>query len=321
MRNLPGVVSAADAYITPLSGSGWNQNVLVSGVAAGSKDGKDESWRNQVSNDYFRTLGTPILEGRDFDVHDTLQSPHVSIVNEAFVRTFFKGQDPIGKTFQFQEPVGRVRPLLQIIGVVRDTKYQDLRDEMKPISFVPSSQNERPQLSDTILIRTSLPMSEMVSGVKDSLRNERADIAFTVLHTMVQNSLIGDRLIALLSGFFGLLAELLATIGLYGVMSYMVVRRRNEFGIRMALGAGRLQLISMIMREAGVMLVIGLAIGTGLALLGSKAAEALLYGLKPTDPLTITVAIVILSLVAAAASYVPALRASRLNPMIALRDE
>jgi putative ABC transport system permease protein len=321
VRSLPGVVSAADAYITPLSGSGWNQNVIVGGGAAESKDGKDESWRNQVSTDYFRTLGTPILEGRDFDEHDTLQSPRVAIVNEAFVLTFFKGQDPIGKTFQYQEMIGRGRPTLQIVGVVRDTKYQDLRDELKPISFVPSSQNERPQLGDTILIRTALPMSEMVSAVKDSLRNERADISFTVMHTMVQNSLLGDRLIALLSGFFGLLAELLATIGLYGVMSYMVVRRRNEFGIRMALGAGRFELISMIMREAGAMLLVGLVIGTGLAILGSKAAEALLYGLKPTDPLTITAAIVILSLVAAVASYVPALRASRVNPMIALRDE
>ncbi len=115
-----------------------------------------------VSNNYFRTLGTPILEGRDFDEHDSLQSPRVTIVNEAFVRTFFNGQDPIGKTFQFQELVGRARPLLQIVGVVRDTKYQDLRDELRPISFVPSSQSEHPQIGDTILIRTALPTNEMI---------------------------------------------------------------------------------------------------------------------------------------------------------------
>jgi predicted permease len=321
VRAIPGVVSAADCYITPLSGGGWNQSVILGGVSVDSKDGKDESWRNMVSSNYFHTLGTPILAGRDFDEHDNLQSPRVSIVNEAFVRTFFNGQDPIGKTFQFQEPVGRVRPLLQIVGVVRDTKYEDLRDELRPISYVPSSQSEHPQLGDTILIRAALPMSEMTAAVKDVLHGGNVDINFTVMHTMIQNSLIGDRLFALLSGFFGLLAELLATIGLYGVMSYMVVRRRNEFGIRMALGAGRLQLIGMIMREAGVMLVIGLVIGTGLALAGSQAATALLYGLKATDPITIVVAIVILSAVAAVASYVPALRASRLDPMIALRDE
>ena len=321
IRAIPGVTSATVAYFPPLSDFGWNQSVIMDAAIDTAPKDDQNCFRNMVGAGYFKTMGIPLLAGRDFDEHDTLQSPRVTIVSQEFARKFLKGQDPLGKTFQFQEPLGRKRQLLQIVGVVGDTKYQDLRDKIGPISYVPNTQTDELDSDATVLLRGGVPMSELTSSIKAQFPNTIADINFTVLHETIQNSILGDRLIAMLSGFFGLLAELLATIGLYGVMSYMVVRRRNEFGIRMALGAGKRQLVFMIMREAGLLLVIGLVIGTGLALASSQAATSLLYGLKPTDPATIAVAIGILTIVAVVASYVPALRASRLDPMLALRDE
>lgn len=316
-RQLPGVQYAAAAADPPLIGGSSNRLVLT----GNADESHDESWINFVSPGYFRAISTTILSGRDFSSADSQDSPDVAIVNESFVKKFFPNTNPIGKTFRFEEQPGKPRPLKQIIGIAQDAKFQDLHGDFEPLIYMPLAQNRNPETDTSLILQSSLPMNEIVAAMKDSFGGLTVDMSFTSLPTAVKGLLVGDRLVALLAGFFGLLAELLATIGLYGVMSYVVVRRRNEFGIRMALGAGRGELIAMIMREAGVLLVIGLVIGTALAVAASRAAASMLFHLKPTDPATIAVGIAILAAVAAIASYIPALRASRLDPMLALRDE
>jgi putative ABC transport system permease protein len=317
VRQVPGVLSAASADVPPLLGGTENSTVLI----GDAQESKDTSYVNFISDEYFKTTGTPILAGRDFTRSDNDQSQRVAIVNQAFVQEFFPGGNPLGKTFRFEEYVGRARPPMEIVGIVGNSKYADVREEFSPIAYRPIEQNPNADADAPLLIETNLPMNEMISSIKDAFGGITADMTFTSVRTAIDNSLIGDRMIALLSGFFGLLAGILAMIGLYGVMSYIVVRRRNEFGIRMALGAGRGQLIAMIMREAGILLGVGLVIGAILALASSRAAASLLYGLKPNDPVTIFAGVAVLSVVAAIASYIPAFRASRLDPMLALRDE
>jgi predicted permease len=268
-------------------------------------------------------LETPLLSGRDFNDGDTATSPKVVIVSEAFAHKFLKGGNPVGQTFRTWEPPGKPEPFYEIVGVVKDSKYQDMHEEFLPISFFPISQRERPDLSDQIIVRSGAALPGLINSLKNTIAdvNPAIDIDFRVFKTQIRESLLQDQLMATLSGFFGFLAALLAAIGLYGVFSYAVVQRTNEIGIRMALGAQRADVVRMIMREAGLILLLGLAAGTGIALAAAQLAASLLFGLKPRDPLTLILAVVTLSLVAALASYVPAYRASRLDPMVALRYE
>jgi ABC-type antimicrobial peptide transport system permease subunit len=206
---------------------------------------------------------------------------------------------------------------------VKDTKYQDLREEPRPIVYVVAAQDDKPDLGAQFLIHSNLPMATVLPSVKQALSSASPDIAleFHELSTQIRDSLLKERLMATLSGFFGFLAALLATVGLYGVISYTVARRTNEIGIRMALGAQRGNVVGMIMREAGFLLAIGIAIGAALSLAAARTATSLLFGLKPHDPATLGLAVVALAAVAAAASFLPAHRASRLDPMAALREE
>jgi len=277
---------------------------------------------NAVGTGYFRTMGTPILAGRDFNEHDTPDAPKVVIVNESFAKKYFGGQNPIGRTFQIEEPVGEPRPFLQIVGVVRDTKYIDLREAFGAIGYLPLSQQKR-DLSLTVLLRTRAPTDTVTGEVTGAISNvsPMISIQFQTLAALVQQSLLRERLMATLSGFFGALAAVLATIGLYGVMSYMVARRRNEIGIRMALGADRRDVVRMVMREAGLLLIAVLGAGATLAVAAARTARTLLFGLGPGDPAPLAIAAGALAAVAALASYLPAQRAARLEPTIALREE
>jgi ABC-type antimicrobial peptide transport system permease subunit len=213
--------------------------------------------------------------------------------------------------------------MYEIVGFVKDTKYGDLREEFKPIVFVAAAQDDRPDQFAQLLIRSDLPLAGLLSDVKRTIGQASPEInlEFHVFKSQIRDSLLRERLMATLSGFFGFLAGLLATIGLYGLISYTVARRTNEIGIRMALGAQRGDVVRMILREAGILLGIGIAAGTALSLLAAKTASALLFGLKPSDPLTLAAAIAALAAVTVAASFLPAQRASRLDPMVALRDE
>ncbi|HJY90206.1 MAG TPA: ABC transporter permease, partial [Candidatus Acidoferrum sp.] len=319
VQAIPGVEFAAHAMLVPFGGSTWNDNV----INEGSDQDAGVVWENFLGPGYFQTIGTPRLAGRDFDDRDTATSVKVAIVNQAFARKILKSADPLGKRFRIHESPGKPRPLYEIVGVTADNKFQDMHEEFLPFMYFPSTQEEKPSPDDNILIRSSLPLTSLIASMKETIANANPgiDLEFLVFKTRIQDSLLQDELMATLSGFFGFLAALLAAIGLYGVMSYMVIQRTKEIGIRMAIGAERADVLRMILREATVLTVAGLVIGTGLALASAQAAKSLLFGLKPRDPLTLVMAVVTLSAVAAFASFLPAYRASKLDPLTALRYE
>jgi len=319
VQAIPGVQSAAHAMLVPFGGSSWNNDV----INEGSDKDAGVAWLNYLGPGYFKTIGTPLLAGRDFNDQDTATSVRVAIVNQAFVKKILNGAGPLGKRFCIHEPPGKPRPFYQIVGVAADNKFQDMHEDYLPFMYFPATQQDKPNPDDQILIRSSLPLTSLTRSLKETIAdfNPGINLDFKVFKTRIHDSLLQDELMATLSGFFGFLAALLAAIGLYGVISYMVVQRTKEIGIRMSIGAERINVLTLILREAGLLTVAGLLIGAGLALASAQAAKSLLYGLKPRDPLTLGIVVVVLSAVAAFASFWPAHRASKLDPLTALRYE
>ena len=318
VRAVPGIMHAAEAMIVPMSGSGWNQNILIDGE---EKDGNVNF--NRVGADYFRVMETPLVAGRWFGAEDRAGAPETAIVNESFARRFFGGANPVGRTFQIVMGQGEPRPHYQIVGLVKDTKYNDLREDFMPIGYFPAAQEPRPSPGLDFVARTDLPLSSIRPSVTRAVRDAvpGSTVAYDSVRTYVRDSLVTERLMATLSGFFGVLAMLIATIGLYGVMSYMVSRRRVEIGIRMALGADAGSVVRMVLRESGVLLGAGIVAGVALAALVSRWAASLLFGLEPYDPMSFVLASVSLGIVSALAAWIPARRASRVAPTIALRAD
>ncbi len=321
LRAIPGVDSAAMSRIVPLSGGGWNDRVLTDGEA-GRKPKQLVNF-NEVSPGFFRTLGAPLVAGRDFDAHDRPASPKVAIVSPTFVRKVLGPGSPIGRTFRLEALRGGPGDEFQVVGLVKDMKYGDLREDFTPTAFVPATQDAHPGPFAKFLVRSRLPILSLTASATRAAAavSPRIVVDFQALRTQIENSLVRERLMAMLSGFFGALAAVLAIVGLYGVMSYIVERRRNEIGIRMALGADRRTVVGMMMREAGMLVAVGLVVGVLLALGAAQAARALLFGLGPRDPSTLLMSAGLLAAVGVVASYVPALRAARLDPTDALREE
>ena len=317
IRAIPGVQGAAALQIVPLGGRFWNDNIEISGSGK-----KGVPFFNQVTPGFFRTMGTPLIAGRDFQETDDASAPRVAIVNQEFARKFLDGANPVGRTFKMVPDDGKPQQL-QIIGLVGNTKYGDLRESDSPLVYLAEAQTAQPDMEAQIVIRSDTDLESLTTAVKRVVAqaSPEAVLDFAVFRTAVREGLLRERLMATLSGFFGGLAALLAVIGLYGVISYMVVRRRNEIGIRMALGAGRGQIVAMVMGEAGILLGIGVAIGAALSLAAGSAMRTLLFGITPHDPITLVLAIAGLAAVAALASLLPAQRAATLDPMVALRDE
>jgi len=316
VRSIPQVESAATSTHVPLNGSSWSLGVDLQGSQGTSKF----SW---VSPGYMQTMQIPLLAGRDFDDRDTRISPHVALVNETFAREFLAGANPIGKTLRTRAEPDFPSTEYQIIGVVRDTKYASLRDVTPPMTFGPMPQFPGPGSWSYLFLRSSAPPVALISAVRQKISQVNPEIAtkFHVFQTDIQNGLVRERMMALLSGFFGALAALLATIGLYGVISYIIATRRNEIGIRMALGAIPQDIVGNIMRQTLLMLALGVGAGILLSLAAARGAGTLLFGLQPNDPLSLVAASAFLVVVALIASYVPARRASRIDPTIALRCE
>jgi len=319
LRGRTGAISAGQVDMTPVSGSGWDQNVWAEGSTGPRVDGLF----NHAGPGYFRTMGTSFVAGRDFDEHDNLTAPKVAIVNEEFARKIFHGQNPVGRYFRREESAEKPDTLFLVVGLVRNTKYYELREDFRPIAFVPPEQDDDPGPGGTFVLRTNAPLGEFYHAAEAAVAEIHPGLGldFTVLTTQIKESLMRDRLMAALAGAFGILAGSLAVLGLYGVIAYMVARRRNEIGVRIALGASRGRVIGLVLREAVLLLAIGLSVGTGLAAWAGEAAAKLVYGLKPRDPVTLGGAVALLAMVALLASYGPARRASRLQPMDALRDE
>jgi len=322
LRALPSVRSASASGETPINGSIDAWYLQFDGYTS---KGKEDTlvYDNSVSDRFFETLGTDLLAGRDFNSHDALESPRVAIVNQSTAKKFFAGQNPIGKHFRPEE-ADKLGGPVQIIGVVKDAKYVALREDNHPIAYLPASQNANPDQSITFELRAAAASpSSLISAVKSSIAdvNRDASLNFTTLALQVDESLSRERLLATLSGFFGGLALLLAMIGLYGVMSYIVTRRRTEIGIRMALGAEPARVLRMVMGEVGLLIGAGLALGLAVSLATTKLVASFLYGLTPRDPVTLSIAVGLLAVAASLAGYLQAHRASRLEPLTALREE
>jgi len=318
---LPGVVSAAQVLFTPVSGDGWNDDIGPDGTPAAAS-GKQANF-NRVSPGYFHTMGTRLIAGREFDDHDTLGSPKVAIVNEVFAKRFLGGSNPVGRTFRLEAPAGKPEPLFQIVGLVKNTKYYHLREDFVPIGFFPIAQDDDPGSGATFVLRVEGSPGPVMKAAKGAMAevDSSMSLEFRSFSGQLEDSILRERLVAALSGAFGLLAELLATLGLYGIISYMVGRRQNEIGVRVALGADRASVIRLVLREAMLLLAVGLVVGTAIVLLAGRAAASMLFGLKPYDPASLLTAAALLAGISLAASYLPARRAAALDPMIALRDE
>jgi putative ABC transport system permease protein len=319
VRAIPGVAAAAASNRSPVNGNSSNDGIVAENDITGG-----DSWEEHVSPGYFETLEIPILAGRDFSENDSAQSPKVVIVNQVFVKKFLSGsKNPVGQQFRLKVPPGKPEPYYSVVGVVENSVYNDMHEPFVPVMYFPRAQDEHPDIWVTFLISSRVSTASLTNSVKNAIGdvNPEIDVQFKVLRTQIRDSLVQDELMATLCGFFGGLAVLLAAIGLYGVISYTVAQRTNEIGIRMALGAQRSGIVGLILREVAVLIGIGIAIGGGLALGGGRAASSLLYGLKANDPLTFALAAILLAAIGLAAIFLPARRASRLDPMGALRYE
>ena len=320
IRAIPGVDVAAETNIVPLAGEGWGNTVWIDGRNAPQREDSNFSG---VSPQYFKTLGIAMLAGRDFNDNDTTQSPRAAVVNEAFARLLGLGANPVGMRFRREATPGSPEEVNEIVGLVKDTKYNRIRRPAAPIAYLDIAHDKDPDSSMRVLVRSKLPMEAVEAAIRRSMQEVSSGISFnfTGLQDQILQSVLAERLLATLSGFFGALAVVLAMIGLYGVMSYTVAERTSEIGIRMALGAQRAEVTAMILRKAATLLVAGLAVGAGVSLAAASAASALLFGLKPRDPVTLAIAAAVLAAVAMGASYLPARRAAALDPIASLKDE
>jgi predicted permease len=327
IRNLPGVSSASLAEVAALTNSNSQRTIEVQGYAAAERENMN-AWANKVAPDYFRTMRLPLVAGREFTDRDAAGAPLVAIVNEAFARRFFGNENPIGRRFGWSaiEDPGAI----EIVGVVRDAFYSSVRqgargpDDTPIFAYAPFAQGQR--LGQvTVYVRTT---PAAMTGLPDQLRRTLAQAdpslpAFNMqaVDTTVQASLFSERMLALLSAAFGLVATLLAAIGLYGVMAYTVSRRTREIGIRIALGAERHSVLWLVLREVAVITAAGIGLGIPAAVALGGLIRSQLFGVSATDPVMITLASAVLALVAFGAGWLPARRAAKVQPVRALRSE
>jgi putative ABC transport system permease protein len=321
VRALPGIQSASGSQVTPVGNSTWNDIFRTDGFTP--KDEDDAvAWVTPVSDGFFRTLGIRILAGRDFDQRDSRAAPKVAIVNEAMARHFFGTPAAVGRHLERQEGSSWSQPI-EVIGVVGTTKYRSLRDSAQSIAYLPRSQLTPEAQQMSIEIRTGAMLGGFVPTVTKAIASVDPRITLDIisLDRQLDESLTLSRSIATLSGFFGALAMILATIGLYGIMTYTVARRRNEIGVRIALGAEQIRVMRMVLGEVLVIVTVGIALGVAFAAAGTRLVATFLYGVSPTDPAMLTAAALVLGAVGLAAAALPAWRASRLDPVAALREE
>ena len=316
VRAVPGVLGAATTSNIPLLGGSWTHTIHLGTAEGDSKF----TW---VSPGYFPTMGIPVIMGRDLDEHDSATSERVVVVNKTFVRRFLGNANPLGKALRTEQEPDYPSTVYNIVGVIPDTQYSDLRGETPPMAFAPASQYPAQDSWTLMMIHSDLPPASIMAAVRREIALRHPEIVTSEgdFQAWIHEGLVRERLMATLSGLFGLVAALLAMAGLYGVVSYLVARRRNEIGIRLALGAHRAQVVGMVMREAGSLVLRGVLIGVALSLLAGRWAGSLLFHLKPYDPLTLGAAAALLAAVAAVASLLPARRAARTDPMVALRYE
>jgi putative ABC transport system permease protein len=311
LEKVPGVEGAAETVVVPLSGADWNGQIVISEGQAG------DAHFNAVGTDYFRVMGTPLLRGRSFAPTDRPSAPRVAIVNETFARRYFGSADPIGKFFRTD--TGRV---YTVIGQVTDSRFLDLGGQSLPIAYLAASQEMIPAPAALpVLVRPgSAGVSTAALTRAIVAAAPAAGVSYQDMSRNVDTLLLLPRLVAWMSGLFGLLAALIASIGVYGIMSYLVTRRRLEIGLRLALGARPGSVVRMILSESATLLAVGVACGAGLAVVALQPAAGLLYGVRPLDPASFAIGTVGLAIVTMLAVWAPARRASGIAPMAALRE-
>ena len=319
LRGVPEIVSASAAQILPIGGGLWNRTVQVEGYTF--RPGESDSIGfNVIAPDYFQTIGTPLILGREFSDRDTGASPKVAIVNESFARRFFGDAPPLGRRVTSNSTT------YEIVGVVRDAKYRNLREPIMETLYISWLQRDGDQPTRySYLARVAMPdpmrvtpgLERLIREVDPSL-HVRGTLPYS---TLVDRSIASERIMAMLGGFFGVLALVVAAIGLFGLLAFQVSRRTNELGVRMALGATRRSITGLVLRDVSALAVAGVVIGTMVALMLSGVARSMLFGLSPNDPAAFLTAASILGLTALVAGWLPARRASRVDPLIALRHE
>jgi len=323
LRTLPGVTSASESVITPISATAMG-GPIHSHLADAPTGRGAQVLINIVSPGFFEALSTSLVAGRDFTEADTAHSEPVAIINQTAARKFFPGENAVGKYYSSEHILfGPQQREFLVIGVVKDAKYASLRENSRATAYYPVAQMRPLPMLWTLEVRTGLRPSALEKPASDAIESVNRAILFrfSTFEEQVNNSMGQERLLAALSGFFGGLALLLATIGVYGVMSYAVAQRKKEIGIRMAVGAGRSTILRLVLRDVGAVLFVGCSVGTLLALATTKLLAALLFGVQPRDLATLALCVALLATTGLMAAYLPARRASRLDPMPVLREE
>ena len=321
LRAIPGVRSVTLSEDGLFSHSESGDPISIQGFVP--KSGQDMNARfDQVGPDYFATVGIPILMGRDISPNDSGSVPRVGLINQTMAQYYFGKENPIGRQITDTYPDNVTS--FEVVDVVADAKYNNMREKTPRRFYVPTFNPIIPVGSAYYIIRTFANPTSVAEAVRREITSVDKTLSVTKLNTLVDlvdDSLVRDRLIATLSSFFGALALVLASIGLYGVMSFAVARRTNEIGVRIALGAPRGNVIWLVLRETLILVAIGISIGLPVALAASRVISSRLFGLSPNDPLTIVVAALVLAMVASLAGFIPARRASHVDPVVALRYE
>lgn len=319
VRAIPGADSAASVIQPPVTGGYSNNTIHIDG----DKVAKRISDFNWIGESYFRTMGIPLLAGRDFTPHDDKASASVVIVDTTFVSKFLGGANPIGKTLYLLPEPGQPIRRFTIVGLVGRSKYQSLQADFEPIVYQPIRQLDTQFGGICFVVHSNVPLASTIRQVNHAIAsvNPQLTVYLQSLPSLIDDSVRSEDVMAKLSGFFGLLALILATVGLYGLMSYVVTHRKGEIGIRLAIGATPKSILTMILRQSIVLLAVGMTAGAALSLLCSRWAQSLLFQVKANDPAIIAVAALGLSAVTVAAALIPARRAANLDPMTTLRDE
>jgi predicted permease len=318
---VPGVTGVAASIMPLISGSNWGNSVAVQGFEAGPDTDVGSSF-SEVGPDFFRTIGVGLVAGREFTRADALGAPKVAIVNEAFAGKFGLGRDAVGK-YMSQDSGAGAKLDIQIVGLVQNAKYSEVKQLIPPQFFIPYRQDERIGFC-YFYVRTAVNAESLLAAVPGVIRRLDPNLPVEELKTMpqqVRENVFLDRVISLLSASFASLATVLAAIGLYGVLAYTVAQRTREIGLRMALGADGGRVRGMVLSQVGRMTIVGGVVGLAAAVGIGRLAQSLLYEMEGYDPVVLTASALLLTLVAFLAGFVPALRASRIDPMRALRYE
>ncbi len=317
---MPGVTSVAATMVPVLAGDNWGNNLVVEGFEAGPDTNTNASF-NGVGPGYFKTMSIPLMAGREFTTADVFGAPKVAVVNQAFAKKFNLGSNPVGKRFGLGGP--NAKPDIEIVGFVQDAKYSDVKRAVPPQYFLPYKQEERLGYA-YFYLRTATPPEQMLSTIPVAMRQLDASLPIGDIKTMdqqIRENVSEDRIISTLSLAFAVLATVLAAVGLYGVLAYTVAQRTREFGLRMALGADGGAVRGIVMKQVGKMAIVGGVIGLAIAVSVGRLAQSLLFEIEGHDPLVLTGATIALGLVAIGAGFIPAMRASQVDPMNALRYE